>query len=243
MRRPRLALPFTVLTAPDRVRLVAGEEFRFTVAGPGVEAWLPGWLAALDGAVTLVDALGRLDGERRETARRLVERLASERLVEEGDLPPAPPAGPAPRLLAQDRLDFDELTRFNADCLAARVPFLWLTTAPLGRGYVSPVCLPDDGPCLVCLLGHFRRLSPLPGLYDELTSHARAGGGGPATPFPTPGRAILEQLAAWKGERFARGGYPLAPAFALHVLEVATMEVSTHRVTVDPECPACRGRR
>ncbi|MGL4553433.1 MAG: TOMM precursor leader peptide-binding protein, partial [Gemmataceae bacterium] len=142
------------------------------------------------------------------------------------------------RLLAQDRLDYDEVLRFNAGCLADRVPSLWLTTAPLGRGYVSPVCLPDDGPCLACLLGHFRRLSPLPELYDELADHARAGGAIPATPFPAEGRAVLEQLAAWKG---ARVGSPAS--FALHVLEVATMEVTSHRVTVDPECPACRGRR
>jgi bacteriocin biosynthesis cyclodehydratase domain-containing protein len=237
----RLALPFTVLTAPDRVRLVAGEEFRFTVSGPGIDRWLPGWLQTLDETT--------LEGEQRETARRLLERLASERLV---DLAPVANAPGSPgergepgalatggiRVLSQDRLDFDELTRFNADCLAARVPFLWLTTAPLGRGYISPVCLPDDGPCLICLLGHFRRLSPLPELYDELAAHARAGGAIPATPFPTPGKTMLEQLAAWKAERF-----PTAAAFALHVLEVATMEVTSHRVTVDPECPACRGRR
>src|SRR4051794_6435571 len=33
--RPRLALPFTFLTGPGRVRLVAGEDFRYTLAGPG----------------------------------------------------------------------------------------------------------------------------------------------------------------------------------------------------------------
>jgi bacteriocin biosynthesis cyclodehydratase domain-containing protein len=191
-----------------------------------------------------------LEGEQRETARRLIERLASERLVDltppVADTPGSPcsPGEPGAsatgvRVLSQDCLDFDELTRFNADSIAARVPSLWLTTAPLGRGYVSPVCLPDDGPCLVCLLGHFRRLSPLPELYDELTAHARAGGAIPATPFPAPGRAILEQLAVWKKELFARGGAP----FTLHVLEVATMAVTSHRVTVDPECPACHGRR
>ncbi|MGL4555792.1 MAG: hypothetical protein ACRC33_31880, partial [Gemmataceae bacterium] len=83
MRRPRLALPFTVLTAPDRVRLVAGEEFRFTVRGPGVERWLPAWLQTLDESA--------LDGERPDVARRLLERLAAERLVEDD-----PPVADAP---------------------------------------------------------------------------------------------------------------------------------------------------
>src|SRR5207302_70111 len=46
--RPCLALPFTVLTAQDRVRLVAGEDFRYTLTGPGLETWLPDWLPTLD---------------------------------------------------------------------------------------------------------------------------------------------------------------------------------------------------
>lgn len=232
--RPRLALPFVVLTAPDRVRLVAGEEFRFTVRGPAIEAWLPAWLDTLDGATTLDEALTRLDEARRETARQLIARLSDERLLDEGTPPPSPVV---PRVLVQDRLDYDELRRFNADALRDRVPFLWVTTAPLGRGYVSPVCQPDDGPCLMCLIGHFRRVSPVPELYDELEAHARSGGRVPVTPFPAPARAVLDGLWRWKAEVGSPASY------RLHALEVATMEVTSHRVVVDPECPACRGRR
>ena len=36
-RRPRLALPFTVLASPDSVRLVAGEDFRYTLTGPELD--------------------------------------------------------------------------------------------------------------------------------------------------------------------------------------------------------------
>jgi bacteriocin biosynthesis cyclodehydratase domain-containing protein len=117
---------------------------------------------------------------------------------------------------------------------------MWLTTGPMGRGYLSPVFLPDDGPCLACLLGHFRRLSPMPELHDELSAHARAGGVIEPVPFPDPARAILNSLADWKAAMLTSS----APAvFRLHVLEVSSMDVTSHDVTADPECPACHGRR
>src|SRR5262249_25957750 len=56
-RRPRLALPFTILTTQDKVQLVAGEDFRYTLAGPGLQDWLPDWLAGLNGRVPLDAAL------------------------------------------------------------------------------------------------------------------------------------------------------------------------------------------
>ena len=39
------------------------------------------------------------------------------------------------------------------------------------------------------------------------------------------------------------GELPPAALYRLHALEVATLEVTAHRVFADPECPACRGRR
>src|SRR5207244_113375 len=115
----------------------------------------------------------------------------------------APPSAARPRVLRQDRLDLDAALRFNAECLGGEAPWIWVTSGPMGRGYVSPVFLPDDGPCLACLLGHFRRLSPLPELYDELIAHARAGGVIGPSPFPPHGEAILSSLADWKAERLA----------------------------------------
>jgi bacteriocin biosynthesis cyclodehydratase domain-containing protein len=264
--RPCLALPFTLLTAPDQVRLVAGEDFRFTLAGPDLETWLPGFLQRLDGHCSLDEALADLAPPRQAGARQLLERLAGERLVIEGplDLAPRPAslslalegagplraalaglAGPRPaglRVLCQGTLDLEEALAFNERCLRGEMPWLWLTCAPLSRAYLSPVFLPDAGPCLACLLGHFRRLSPLPELYDELVGHARQGGAFAPAPFPDPGVAVLAQLARWKVDLLARPEPPTA-VYRLHVLEAVSLEVSSHPVLVDPECPACHGHR
>jgi bacteriocin biosynthesis cyclodehydratase domain-containing protein len=117
-----------------------------------------------------------------------------------------------------------------------------VSCAALSRGYVSPVFLPDAGPCLECLLRHFRRLSPLPELYDELLGHAQSGGRFTTASFPAPAIAILQHLTLWKVNLLERRE-PAAAVYHLHVLEVASLEVSGHPVLVDPECPACRGRR
>ena len=103
--------------------------------------------------------------------------------------------------------------------------------------------LPDAGPCLACLLGHFRRLSPLPELHDELVLHARQGGTIEPSPFPAAGVAILAQLAAWKASEWLARPEPPAALYRLHVLEVGSLEVSSHAVLLDAECVACRGRR
>jgi hypothetical protein len=64
------------------------------------------------------------------------------------------------------------------------------------------------------------------------------GGQFAAAPFPEAGLVILEELARWKIEQLSQ---PLPPAavFRLHVLELATMEVSVHRVLSDPTCHDC----
>jgi hypothetical protein len=94
--RPCLAPGFSILPGPDRVRLVAGEDFRYTLTGPGLETWLPAWLPALDGSRTAEEWLGQLPPERRDPARQLLARLYGERVVLDG---PAAAHAPAPHLL------------------------------------------------------------------------------------------------------------------------------------------------
>src|SRR5262245_40716239 len=83
-RRPRLALPFTILTSPDVVRMVAGEDFRYTFSGPALERWLPNWLARLDGRTEFEEAVGELPEAFREPARQLADRLRGERILIDG---------------------------------------------------------------------------------------------------------------------------------------------------------------
>jgi bacteriocin biosynthesis cyclodehydratase domain-containing protein len=272
-RRPCLALPFTILTELDTVRLVAGEDFRYTLTAAGLDQWLPDWLAQLDGRQTLAETLARLPEAHREAARLLVERLYGERVLIDGPqahplqwmgLPRAyrlvPQGSAAWRadlerslaaipcsaidvpVLCQDRLDYEEALRFNRWRLAGQTPWLWASTGAMGRAYVSPVFLPDAGPCLGCLLSHFRSLSPAPELYDALIEHARAGRSITPVPFPAQGIAVVQQLLLWKATLLQQ---PQAqPAlYRLHVVEADALEVTTHRVFIDPECPECGGPR
>ena len=82
--RPRLVLPFTVLSGPDTVRLVAGEDFRYTFSDPGLERWLPGLLARFDGRCTTAELLAPLAPELRDAAADLIDRLYGERIVCDG---------------------------------------------------------------------------------------------------------------------------------------------------------------
>jgi bacteriocin biosynthesis cyclodehydratase domain-containing protein len=272
-------MPFTILSSQGTVRLVAGEDFRYTLTGPELDVWLPGWLATLDGRTLLEDLLARLPEIRRASARELAARLYAERVLIDGSAADAHVAGPwrlaiegsaawaadwqpdprgettvlgstdrngcAPRplpILCQDQLDYDELLRFNRRCLGDGTPWLWGSTGAMSRGYASPLFLPDAGPCASCLLYHFRRLSPAPELYDALVEHTRSGRSLTPVPFPPPAAALLRQLLVWKAA-LAQG--PVAPAavYRLHVVEVATLEVTSHRVFIDPECPECSGRK
>jgi len=265
-RRPRLALPFTMLTDRDTMRLVAGEDFRYTLTGPGLDVWLPGWLAGLDGRMLLDEALGRLPDTCQTTARQIVDRLYGERVLIDGVASDAhvparwwlTPEGsaawangwqpikaddnarPLPAL-CQDRLDYEEALRFNRRCLEKGTPWLWASTGPMSRAYVSPMFLPDAGPCLCCVLYHFRRLSPAPELYDALSGHVRAGGAVVPVSFLPPAVAMIQQLLIWKASLAEEAQAPTA-LYRLHVLEVESLEVTSHRVFVDPECPECHGR-
>jgi ribosomal protein S12 methylthiotransferase accessory factor len=144
-------------------------------------------------------------------------------------------------VLCQDRLDYDEALCFNRRCLANGSRWLWASTGPMTRAYVSPLFFPGAGPCLSCLLYHFRRLSPAPELYAALVDHGRTGKPVIPVPAPAPAIAIVQQLVLWKAGLAAQAEPPAA-LFRLHVLELTSLEVSSHRVFVDPECPECGGR-
>jgi bacteriocin biosynthesis cyclodehydratase domain-containing protein len=263
--RPRLALPYTIVAERDAVRLVAGEDHRYTLSGPGLEAWLPGLLIGCEGRRSIEDLLGGLDEATRPGARDLIGRLYGERVLVNGPVELAHDptnyaiaaegtgplvgrlseletrAGPGATVLpvlCQDRLDYAEALAFNRRCLQAGIAWIWATIGPLSRGYVSPPFLPGAGPCWACLLNHFRRLSPAPELYDALIDHARRGGSIEPVPFPATGVEMLAQLVLWKCEQLGRGEPP-STLYRLHVLELETMEVTGHRVPIDPECPEC----
>lgn len=266
MRRPRLALPFTILSGRDTVCLVAGEDFRYTLTGGGIELWLPDFLNRLDGRQPLDLALTQVADREREAAWHLVERLYGERVLVDGPPDAAHPAtrfrlavegggplaealakmaceidrGSVLRVLCQDRLDYDEALRFNRSCRSGPSPWLWVTSGPMSRGYVSPVFLPDAGPCLACLVRHFQRLSPVPAIYDDLLTHACQGRPIPPVPFPEQAVELLKQTVLWKASLLAEKE-PVPALYRLHVLETESFEVSTHRVFSDPECPECAG--
>jgi bacteriocin biosynthesis cyclodehydratase domain-containing protein len=267
-RRPRLAYPFTVLAQPDTVRLVAGEDHRYTLTGPGLDRWLPALFARFTGAWPLGKLLDDLPDEQRRQARLLVERLYGERvLVDSGAaeahvarawgctvtgqgalcerLRSALPAADGNGLvvvLCQDSLDYAFALAEQRRARQAGEPFLWASCAALSRGYVGPLFLPDTGPCFSCLLSAFRRLSPAPELYDALLEHGEQGKPFEPAPFPDEGVAVLEALVRWKLAQAALE-QPPAGLYRLHVLELGTMEVSSERVFIDPECTVCRGGR
>jgi bacteriocin biosynthesis cyclodehydratase domain-containing protein len=271
-RRPRFALPFTIVPGTDRVRLVAGEDFRYTLSAPGLEDWLPQLLEKLDGKNTIECLLEKFPRARRAPATRILERLYGERVLVNGPVADAHlPAvhrlaiegsGPIARRLAeaakentgngdedpvlsvlvQDRLDYAEALDFNGHALAGSHPWLWVTCGPLTRGYVSPVYLPHAGPCLACLVETFRSLSPVPEIYDDLIAHSRKGQPLEPIPFPAEATEILIQLTLAKRAALSEE-IPPALLYRLHVLEASSLEVTTHRVFVDPECSSCESPR
>ncbi|MBI3099540.1 MAG: TOMM precursor leader peptide-binding protein [Planctomycetes bacterium] len=93
-RRPRLSLPFTILRDPGAVRLVAGEDFRYTIAGDGVERWLPGLLGQCDGGHEIEGLIGEIEEGHRSHAREVLDRLYGERVLLDG--PPAPVSSGVP---------------------------------------------------------------------------------------------------------------------------------------------------
>lgn len=238
IRHPRLALPFSILADPGAVRLVAGEDFRFSLSAPGLDEWLPDLLKRCDGKLSLDELLAPLAEPTRSQARTLLARLEGERVLVDGPAKDAHRPRAEVQVFRQDSLDFAAALRFSRERRREGAAWLWVSTGAMGRGYVSPVFLPDAGPCLGCLLRHFRMLSPAPEIHDALLDHSRRGTPLTPVPFPEEGTSILEQLVRWKVRLLAEAEPP-AVLYRLHVLEVETLEVSSHRVFIDPECPEC----
>jgi bacteriocin biosynthesis cyclodehydratase domain-containing protein len=250
------------LTGTDVVRLVAGEDIRYTLKAPGIDRWLPDFLRKLDGTKPLAILLEELPHIHRESAGDVIARLRSERVLTDAPAASAHSAGryrlqiegrgalcdamkalvsessesKVLRLFCQDNLDYKAALNFNADCLKGESPFLWATTGPMSRGYVSPVFLPDAGPCLECMVRHFQRLSPAPEIYEHLM--AQRSQIVPSS-FPEHGLDVMKHLIFWKVSLMTETPPPPAQ-YRLHVLEIASLEISSHRVFADPECPACQ---
>jgi len=273
-RRPRLAYPFTILTSPNTVRLVAGEDYRYTLTAPELDRWLPPLLERFLGKETLQTLFAALTPPQRDAALEVIQHLYGERVLVDGSANdahaaqkyhvvvegsgglrelmagsnPSPPA-PLPQgergtllLLCQDRLDYDEALRTSRRCRETMTPLLWASYGAMHRAYVSPLFLPDAGPCFGCLLRSFQRLSPAPEIYDALREHAQQEKAITPVDFPYEGLLMLQGLLLWKLHEAERE-FPGPALYRLHVLEREHFEVSTHRVFIDPLCPECGKER
>jgi len=268
-KRVRFAFPFAILTKPDTVRLVAGEEFRYTLRSPSLEQWLPQLLSSFAREVEWRPLLNQLPCERHQQALEIISRLYGERVLLEGNGDhshmPSPLRwvvegsgklserlrGAVPAVLTnavdlvvlcQDTLDYAAALDFNWRCRRSDAAgWLWISCGPMGRGFVSSVFRPHAGPCLGCLIRNFQRLSPAPEIYEHLIEHSCADGEIPPVPFPAPALDLLAALARWKIESSAQSE-PSVGVYRLHVVETDTMECTTHRVFRDPHCPDCSPR-
>ena len=257
----RLSLPYTLVPDGDRVHLIAGEDVRTTLKGSGLSEWLPALFEGLS-TFSLGEALDHVPQGHREQARDLIERLLGERVLTEAcccaDVRPAfrlvvegigaildalqqreePSDGEKLYVFCQDRLDYEAVVSFQQTRRERDEPWLWASYGALARGFVSPIFLPKAGPCFRCLLSGFIRLSPVPEIYEHLFDHKRAGGEIRPVTFPPAGVSILRELVVWKASLLAASPQPDA-AFRLHVLETESLEISSHRVLIDPECSVC----
>lgn len=244
MRRPRLAPGFTALLDGDSLWLVAGEDvrYRLRLADP---AWLHAMLARCDGSRTIDELATHPD------AKSTIDRLYAERVLVDGTAAQAhvPATGFRVRgrgplvealgatggeidVLAQDSLDHAELLAVNRELRARR--WMWITTGPGGRAYVGPLFVPGAGPCAACLLVHFKRLSPVPELYDVLVKGAPIA----ASPFPDAAIPTVAAFARWK---LALAAQPMAAAlYVLHVIDAGDLTVTSHVPLADIECAECR---
>ena len=265
-RRPRLAYPFTILTGENVVRLVAGEDHRYTLRAAGIELWLPQLLQHLKGKNTLADLLATLAPEHRASAAELVTQLFGERVLVDGTALDAHLAnkyrvvvegagqlydqlnshfsaqattnGMALYILSQDRLDYEAAIQISRRCRKDKKPLLWVSYGALSRAYVSPLFLPDAGPCFGCLLNSFARLSPAPEIYEALREHLRQNKRIESVSLPEEAIRVLDGLVRWKLSQ-AEVAEPPPALYRLHVLEFESHEIATHRVFVDPFCSEC----
>jgi bacteriocin biosynthesis cyclodehydratase domain-containing protein len=263
-RRPKLSLPYTILHHKDTVRLVAGEDFRYTFTGPEVEKWMPLLLAQLDGTHTVQELLSSLEPSLVAQALQFLERLYGERisvdapvadshkgedyyLAVEGEGALCSALGKMPSnhvalkkivLFCQDSLNYRLALQCNERCLEENTPWMWASYGAMNRAYLGPLFLPRAGPCLNCLLNQFRQLSPVPELYEELMQHGQNGLPIMPVPFPETAVQIMKNLILWKVS-LTTSQYPPSALYRLHVLEITSMEINTYRILRDPECSLC----
>lgn len=258
--RPRLAPHFTCAVAEGIVWLVAGEDVRFRIDPGGDPSWLEAAIARCDGRHTLEAIVAQVPAAVRADAEAALRRLYEERVLVDGTaaeahavapggcrvlgssraaelVRAATTAGPID-VFVQDTLDHAALLAHNRVALAERRRWMWISTGAGSRAYVGPLFVPDAGPCAACLLVHFKRLSPVPDLYDVLIAHGEQGRMFAAPALPPPALDIAAALARWK---LTLATEPVAqPAlYALHVVEVGTLTVTSHVPIRDPECAAC----
>lgn len=248
---PRLAWPCTVAARGGEVWLIAGEDIRFSFRLPGGEDWVRAMLDQCDGAQTSTDVIASVPEPNRGQAEALLDRLISERVVLEEAPLPDPVQGfrllgtgaVAARLhehqsetgtvevYCQDDLNYKALLEQNRRALDARQSWMWVSTGPSSRAYVSPLFIPH-GPCAACLLQRFQLLSPCPEIYDLLSAD------GPtfvSAEFPEHALEVVSSLTQWKLQQS-----PHSPAlFQLHVVEVGDLSTSVHSLARDPTCSEC----
>lgn len=252
-------MPFTIIPEADCVRLIGGEDIRYTLRGPAIERWLPALLGDI-GTASAGGALASVPEAHRRAAESLITRLVSERVLVEA--PPRPRPSPfriemvgagalaealrgrvqravedAPvlRVLVQETLDYGAALAFDRAARREVPAWLWVTSGPAARALVSPVFLADGGPCAGCMLAAFRRLSPAAELYDALLAHGARGGAFAATPLSDEAASVVAALVAWKARALAEPDPPAA-VFELHALELASFAISTHPLAIDPDC-------
>jgi len=262
-RHLRLALPFAVLSDAGAVHLVAGEDFRYTLRGPDLVAWLPSFLRALDGSRTIDSLIEALPGAERRRASELVRQLLGERVLVEA-LPVQAPERVLGRalvhgdgslasalrcvlgaagddevdvagvhVLCEETLDERRALAFNRERLRDGKPWLWVSSGALSRAYVGPVFLPWRGPCYACLVAAFERLSPAPELRQAVRAHDSPL---PRAELSGAALELVSQITRWKLDACAAATEGVAAAYSLHVLELGSLELTLHAVPVDCDC-------
>jgi hypothetical protein len=264
-RFPKLALPFTILTEKNKVRLIAGEDFRYTFTAPDIDSWAPQILNKLNGKTQVKDLLTEFTQSQQNNIIDLITRLYGERILVDGltDIPLSQKPYSLKLfgkglileklkensvesqnqilVLCQEDLNYYELLEFNKMALKKSKPWIWVSYGAMTRGFVSPIFLPQAGSCLACLLDQFQKLSPMPELYQELINYGKENKEFIGVSFPNEGLEILKSLVLWKLALLNKEASQV-PIYRLHVLEIESLEVSSHRVFANPECIYCDER-
>lgn len=264
----KFAFPFTIISKQNTVKLVAGEDYRYTLTGVNLDSWLPSLLAKIDGNNSTKEILENLDETLKQQALAILERLYGERVLIENFLLKTNPkedyklkifgsgkvfellqnvaekessesSQKIIKILCQDRLDYQQILTFNQQRLAENSLFLWVSYGAMTRGFVSPIFFPNTGACLACLITQFKRLSPAPEIYQDLIEHTQDLKNINAVNFSDYGVKMLEQLVLWKLSLLQQAELP-ASIYRLHVLETSSLEISSHQVFIAPDCPECR---